>query len=299
MTQAGPRPAITDPSGRYGAAVSPPAGPLLAGKVAIVTGGGAGLGRGISLALAAAGAAVVVAEIDAERATATADEIVTGGGRATALTIDVRRPGAAPAITERTLDEHGHVDVLVNNVGHYLFAGKPFYQSTEEEWDALYQVNLLHVLRMTRAVLPAMIERGAGGSVINVSTVEAFRGIPHQAVYGAFKAAVAHFTRSLAVEVGRHGIRVNDIAPDVSRSEQLPYEQWLSEEEWEKVPHWVPLGRLGGPEDAGGVAVFLASELSGFITGTTVHLDGGTLAAGGWYRTAHGTREWTNRPRDA
>jgi NAD(P)-dependent dehydrogenase (short-subunit alcohol dehydrogenase family) len=198
-----------------------------------------------------------------------------------------------------TLDTYGQVDILVNNVGHYLFAGKPFHQSTEEEWDALYQVNLLHVLRMTRAVLPPMIERGAGGSIVNVSTVEAFRGIPHQAVYGAFKAAVAHFTTSLAVEVGGHGIRVNDIAPDVSRSEQVPYERWLSKEDWEKVPDWVPLGRLGGPEDAGGVAVFLASELSSFITGTTVHLDGGTLAAGGWYRTRHPPRQWTNRPRDA
>jgi len=279
--------------------VAAPVGPLLEGKVAIVTGGGGGLGSGVSLALAAHGAAVVIVEIDEQRGTATADQIAAAGGRASAMTVDVRLPQVAGWVVGYTLEAHGQVDILVNNVGHYLFASKPFHQSTEEEWDALYQVNLLHVLRMTGAVLAPMIERGAGGSIINVSSVEAFRGIPHQAVYGAFKAAVAHFTNSLAVEVGGHGIRVNDIAPDVSRSEQLPYERWLTKEDWEKVPDWVPLGRLGGPEDAGGVVVFLASELSSFITGTTVHLDGGTLAAGGWYRTRHPPRQWTNRPRDA
>lgn len=253
----------------------------------------------MATALASEGAAVVIAERDPERAAATEAAIVAAGGRAVAITVDVCEKEAPGTIVARTRQDFGRIDVLINNVGHYLYPGRPFQESTEDEWTALYQVNLLHVLRMTHAVLPVMIEQGEGGSIINVSTVEAFRGIPHQAVYGAFKAAVAHFTRSLAVEVGGHGIRVNDIAPDVSRSEQLPYERWLSAEEWEKVPHWVPLGRLGGEEDAGGVAVFLASELSSFITGTTLHLDGGTLAAGGWYRTSHGPRRWTNRPRDA
>jgi 2-hydroxycyclohexanecarboxyl-CoA dehydrogenase len=295
MYPAGPR---SNPQAATVPSVVAP-GALLDGKVALVTGGGGGLGRGMATALASEGAAVVIAEREPERAAATEAAIAAAGGRALALAIDVCEQDAAARIVARTLERFGRLDVLVNNVGHYLYPGRPFQESTEEEWVALYQVNLLHVLRMTRAVLPVMIDQGDGGSIINVSTVEAFRGIPQQAVYGAFKAAVAHFTRSLAVEVGGHGIRVNDIAPDVSRSEQLPYERWLSAEEWEKLPHWIPLGRLGGAEDAGGVAVFLASELSSFITGTTLHLDGGTLAAGGWYRTGHGPRQWTNRPRDA
>jgi 2-hydroxycyclohexanecarboxyl-CoA dehydrogenase len=279
--------------------VTASSGSLLEGKVGIVTGGGAGLGRGICRALAAQGASVVIAEIDPERAAEAAAEITDAGGAATAVTLDIVEPLAAGQVVSAALATYGQIDVLVNNVGHYLFPGKPFQESTEEEWDALYRINLLHVLRMTRAALAPMIERGAGGSIINLSTVEAFRGIPHQSVYGAFKAAVAHFSTCLALDVGRHGIRVNGIAPDVSISEQLPYDRWLRPEDWEKVPDWVPLGRFGRPEDAGAVAVFLASELSSFVTGDTIHLDGGTFAAGGWYRSRHGERAWTNRPFDA
>jgi NAD(P)-dependent dehydrogenase (short-subunit alcohol dehydrogenase family) len=274
-------------------------GPLLEGKVGIVTGGGGGLGRGIGQAFAAQGAAVVIAEIDHDRAASAVAEISDAGGQATAVVVDVVDPLAPGQVVSTALATYGQIDVLVNNVGHYLFPGKPFYESTEEEWDALYRINVLHVLRMTRAALAPMIERNAGGSIINLSTVEAFRGIPHQAVYGAFKAAVAHFSTCLALDVGRYNIRVNGIAPDVSRSEQLPYDRWLRPEDWEKVPDWVPLGRLGAPDDAGAVAVFLASDLSSFVTGDTIHLDGGTRAAGGWYRSRRRDGGWTNRPYDA
>ena len=107
------------------------------------------------------------------------------------------------------------------------------------------------------------------------------------------------FTRSLAVDVGIHGIHVNGLAPDVTRSEQLPYDRWLTDEDRAKVPAWVPLGRLGEPADTAGAAVFLASDLGAFVTGTTIPVDGGTLAAGGWYHTAREGRGWTNRPFDA
>lgn len=271
---------------------------LLDGRVAIVTGGAGGIGEGISAALARHGASVAVVDIDADRATAVADAILGAGGRSTAIVDDVLRDGAAAEIVERTVAAFGGVDILVNNVGHYLHGGRPFHQSTEEQWEALHDVNLRHVFRMSHAAIPAMIERGPGGSIINLTTVEATRGIPRQTVYGAYKAAVAHFTRCLAVDLSEHGIRVNAIAPDVTQSLQLPYDQWLTEDDEVRIPRWVPLSRLGTPADGGGVAVFLASDLSAFVTGASIPVDGGTGVAGGWYRTEHGRAGWTNRPRD-
>jgi NAD(P)-dependent dehydrogenase (short-subunit alcohol dehydrogenase family) len=127
-----------------------------------------------------------------------------------------------------------------------------------------------------------------------LTTVEAFRGIPGHAVYSAYKAAVVAFGRSLALEVGTDGIRVNDIAPDVVESPQLPYADWVEDPERWRWRTWVPLARHGTPEDVAGAALFLASPLSAFVTGTTIHVDGGTKAAGGWYPRDEGG--WTNRP---
>ncbi len=170
--------------------------------------------------------------------------------------------------------------------------------SEEAEWNDLYAINVSHVLRMTKAALRPMIDAGAGGSIINLTTVEAFRGIPQHPVYAAFKAGITQFSRSLAVDVGRHRIRVNDIAPDVTKSLQLPYDRWLTHDDRDRIPSWVPIGRLGEARDAAGAALFLASDLGAFVTGTTIHCDGGTHAAGGWYRNIDDERGWVNRPRD-
>ena len=237
-------------------------------------------------------------ESDAERAEATTDAIAASGGTATALVADVRDADIGPRVVDATLAAHGRLDVLVNNVGHFVHPGKSFVESTEEQWHDLYAMNLEHVLRLTHAALPAMIEQGDGGSIINLTTVEAFRGIPQHPVYAAYKAAVTQFGKSLALDVGRHGIRVNDIAPDVTQSEQLRYDRWLGPEDVERIPTWVPIGRIGQPQDPANAALFLASDLSAFVTGTTIHCDGGTYAAGGWYRSANDDRGWTNRPRD-
>ncbi len=257
------------------------AAPLLEGKRAVVTGGGGGIGRAISLLFAAHGAEVIAAEINPELAAAMPLRTVV---------CDVTEPDAV----RRLAEEAGEVDILVNNVGHYLFRGKDFVESTEDEWEALYRVNLLHVFRCTHAFAPGMIERGRGGSIINVSTVEAFRGKPHSAVYAAFKGGVTQFTKSVALELGAHGIRVNAIAPDLTQTLQVPYDRWVPDDQRHLIPTWVPIGRLGMPEDIAGVALFLASDLSSFVTGTTVHADGGSYAAGGWFKTARGG--WTNRP---
>jgi len=286
-----PRPA-PDPAGR--ATRNP--GPLLTGSVAIVTGAGAGIGRAIAEAFASHGALVAAVEVDAAKASALDVTPTDTAGRIHPIVADVRDPDAVRRIVAEA-EALGPVDVLVNNVGHFAPA-TPFLDSSEDDWAALQEINLGHVLRLTQAVLPRMVERGTGGSIVNLTTVEAFRGIPHLPVYAAYKAAVTQFSKSLALDVGIHGIRVNDIAPDVTRSEQLPYERWLGPDDEARIPTWVPLGRLGEPDDVAGAALFLASDLGAFVTGTTIHCDGGTYAAGGWYRTRHGSRPWTNRPLD-
>lgn len=264
-------------------------GPLLAGRVALVTGGGGGIGRGISESFAAHGARVVVAEINPERAEETVEAIRAAGGEAVGQVVDV---GDEMAVTDLA-ESVGPVDVLVNNVGHYLPGDGNFLASTSDEWRALYRVNLEHVFLCTRAFVPGMVERRRG-SVINVSSVEAFRAIPRRPVYSAFKGAITQFTKSLAVELGNDGVRVNAIAPDLTETIQVPYSRWVPEEQEHLIPTWVPVGRFGTAEDIAGVALFLASDLSAFVTGTTIHADGGSLAAGGWFRREDDS--WTNRP---
>ena len=231
-----------------------------------------------------------------ELAQQTADEITTSGGSALAVVTDVRDGDQVAGLARSVLDRYGRVDVLVNNVGHWVRHPGSFANTDPQLWDELYRVNLHHVFLVTRAFLPAMIDRHAG-AIVNVSSVEGLRGYPEDPVYAAFKAAVIHFTRSLAVQVGRDGVRVNAIGPDVTESLQVPYSQWLSAEEQAQWPQWVPVGRMGLPEDQARVILFLASDLSAFVTGHTIPTDGGTGAAGGWFRSSRRTdREWTNRP---
>ncbi len=268
--------------------------PLLDGRTAIVTGGGGGIGRGISERFAAEGARVVVAEIDEARAAATVGAITDGGGTACLVVGDVREPENVEQVVATARETYGSIDVLVNNVGHFGGGRGSFHESTPDEWLDLYRLNLEHILLGCRAVLPVMMEQGRG-SIVNVSSVEGYRALPSRAVYAAFKASVQGLTKSLAVEYGRHGIRVNEIAPDVTETLQVPYSEWVGPEDQHLVPIWVPVGRFGTPDDLAGAALFLASDLSAFVTGTTVHADGGTWAAGGWFRTEEG--RWTNRPR--
>ena len=273
-----------------------PAGGLLSDRIAVVTGGGGGIGAATARLFADQGAQVVIADIDAELAQLTAEQISASGGSAFAAATDVRDAGQVADLARSVLERHGRVDVLVNNVGHWLHHPGNFVDTDPQLWDDLYRVNLHHVFLVTHAFLPAMIDRGSG-AIVNVSSVEGLRGYPEDPVYAAFKAAVIHFTRSLAVQVGRDGVRVNAIGPDVTESLQVPYSQWLSAEEQAQWPQWVPVGRMGLPEDQARVILFLASDLSAFVTGHTIPTDGGTGAAGGWFRSSRRPdREWTNRP---
>ncbi|MFZ0902704.1 MAG: SDR family oxidoreductase [Mycobacterium sp.] len=272
------------------------AGALLADRVAVVTGGGGGIGAATARLFAQHGARVVIADIDAEHAQQTADEITASGGCALAVVTDVRDADQVAALAQSVLERYGQVDVLVNNVGHWLRHPGNFVDTDSQLWDELYRINLHHVFLVTHAFLPAMIDQHAG-AIVNVSSVEGLRGYPEDPVYAAFKAAVIHFTRSLAVQVGRDGVRVNAIGPDVTESLQVPYSQWLTAEEQLQWPQWVPVGRMGLPEDQARVILFLASDLSAFVTGHTIPTDGGTGAAGGWFRSSRRPdREWTNRP---
>lgn len=265
---------------------------LLDGRIAVVTGGGAGIGGAIARLFAAHGAVLEIAEIDAARGADTVRAIGAEGGEACAHTLDVTDGEAVARFGKEVLGRRGRVDVLVNNVGHYLEA-LPFRHSTPEHWEALYAVNLRHVFAITHAFLPAMVERG-GGSIVNLHSVEGLRGYPPDPVYGAFKAAVAHFTTCLAVEVGRKGVRVNGIGPDLIQTPQVDYRAAAAGREalWEV---WAPLGRCGEPADVANVALFLASEQSAFVTGHNIPVDGGTRAGGGWYWSP-AKRRWVNRP---
>ena len=270
--------------------------PLLVDRVAVVTGGGGGIGAATARLFAQHGAQVVIADIDEQLAQRTADEITGSDGSAFAVVTDVRYDDQVAELARSVLDRYGRVDVLVNNVGHWVRHPGSFATTDPQLWDELYRVNLHHVFLVTRAFLPAMLERHAG-AIVNVSSVEGLRGYPEDPVYAAFKAAVIHFTRSLAVQVGRDGVRVNAIGPDVTESLQVPYSQWLTPEEQSQWPRWVPVGRMGLPEDQARVILFFASDLSAFVTGHTIPTDGGTGAAGGWYRSSsRPDREWTNRP---
>jgi NAD(P)-dependent dehydrogenase (short-subunit alcohol dehydrogenase family) len=274
------------------------AGQLLVDRVAVVTGGGGGIGAATAKLFAHQGAHVVVADIDRELAHRVADDIAASGGSALPVAVDVREIDQVADLARAALDRFGRVDVLVNNVGHWLRHPGNFVDTDPQLWDELYRINLHHVFLVTHALLPAMIGQRRG-AIVNVSSVEGLRGYPEDPVYAAFKAAVIHFTRSLAVQVGRDGVRVNAIGPDVTESLQVPYSQWLSADEQMQWPQWVPLGRMGLPEDQAGVILFLASDLSAFVTGHTIPTDGGTGAAGGWFRSSRrDDREWTNRPID-
>lgn len=266
-------------------------GPLAAGRIALVTGGAGAIGAQSCVALADHGADLVVVDIDAERTAATVAAVESRGRRALGIVSDLTEDGAVRAAVAHALDVFGRVDILVNALGHHYGLAAPFESSTEEGWDSLYRVNLLHVLQACHAVLPGMKERG-WGRIVNFSSVEGMRSMPNAAPYTAYKGAIDSFTKSLGVEVARFDIRVNCIAVDKTRAHQVNFYD-LGDEYDRHVPIWVPAGRYGEGDDVAAVVLFLSSELCSWVVGQTIPADGGTLAAGGWYRTPV---KWTNSP---
>lgn len=254
------------------------------GKTVLVTGGGAGIGGACAQAFRAAGAQVFIAEIEAERCAA------FGEG---AIRCDVTRRDEVTALAKTLAAQTDRLDVLVNNVGHYVHA-KPFELLEGDEIETIVNTNLTSLLSVTHAMLPLLKAAAPGSSMINITSIEAYRGIPTCAVYAAGKAAIAGFTKSLALELGPIGIRVNDIAPETTDTPQTPIQFMIPEENRGNIERWIPLGRFGKPEDCANAALYLASDMAGWVTGTVIHVDGGALAAAGWTRDPRGV--WTNMP---
>lgn len=246
----------------------------LSGQRALVTGAGQGVGRGIALTLAAAGAEVVVNDLVAERAEAVVAEIEADGGTGSAAVFDVTDWAAVAAHVERT----GPFSVLVNNAGnagratsHGFEDMKPFADQDPSEWDGFVRVNLFGVMYATRAVLPAMVERGAG-RVITVVSDTARVGEAHMAAYSAAKAGATGLIRSVAREVGRHGITANCIALGTMNTDGTAPED-DGEHAW--LVKRYAIRRRGLPSDIANLTVFLASDLAPWITGQTIPVNGG------------------------
>ena len=252
---------------------------LLNEKVAVVTGGGAGIGRGIARTFAAFGARVAILERDPERVASVSNELEAEGAVALSLEVDVRDAEAVEEAMVKIDERFGSIDILVNNAGG-VFAS-PFLETSEKGWDALHRANLGHLYHCSQGAARRMIDQGRGGSMINVVSIEGVRAAPLYSAYAAAKAGAINFTKTLALELAPHGFRVNALAPDICLTEGL--RTLMNDESQARASLTVPLGRLGEPEDLGGAAVFLASVLSRYVTGESLHVDGGSHGSGGWY----------------
>jgi NAD(P)-dependent dehydrogenase (short-subunit alcohol dehydrogenase family) len=271
----------------------------LDGQVALVTGGGGGIGRAIALSLAQAGATVAIVDIVPERC----DEVVASaaalGRDGLPLPCDVMDGDALRAAIAATDTRFGRIDILVNNAGGV--SARPFLEQSERSWRRHIDINLMSMLTATSAVAPIMIREGRGGSIINVTSIEGSRAAPNFAVYGACKAGMIAFTRSMALELSEHRIRVNAIAPDHTvtpgnhgnRSGPVDPTLWKmpAPEARDAMDRLIPLGREGVDSECGDAALFLASDMASYVTGIVLPVDGGTWASSGWVRGRDG--RWT------
>lgn len=248
----------------------------LAGKTIIVTGGGIGIGKSISLECARAGADIVVCSRRMEHLEPTAEAVRRLGQRALALTVDVRDPEQVQSVVQRTLEEFGTIDVLVNNHGASFRA--PVENISLNGWNAVVSINLNGVFLFCQAAGKHMIERRQG-VIVNIASMAGVRGSPMMSHYGAAKAAVINFTTTLAMAWAPYNIRVNCIAPGPIETEGylevLHRTNPNADAVYRRVASRVALGRWGRVEEIAYPTIFLASEASSFMTGATIQIDGG------------------------
>lgn len=271
----------------------------LDGQAAFVTGGGGGIGRAIAIRLAEAGADVAVYDIFPERAEEAAARVREAGTRALAIQGDVMDSDALRTAVDRTAEEFGRLDILANNAGGV--SARPFLEQSERSMRKHIDINLMSMLVATQAAAKHMVAGGRGGSIVNVASIEASRAAPNFAVYAACKAGMLSFTKSMAVELSEHAIRVNCIAPDHTitpgnqgnRAGPVDPATWKqhSPEATDAMNRLIPLGREGVDMECGDAAVFLSSAMASYITGVLLPVDGGTWGSSGWVRGRNG--KWT------
>jgi len=238
-------------------------------QIAIVTGASRGIGRAIAMELARQGATVNGTATSESGAAAISEAFNAAGVSGRGAVLDVNDAAAAEALIEGTVKEFGALHVLVNNAG--ITQDQLAMRMKDDDWDAVVDTNLKSVFRLSRAVLRPMM-KAKGGRIINITSVVGSAGNPGQINYAAAKAGVAGMTRALAREIGSRGITVNCVAPgfiDTDMTRTLPEEQQTA------LKTQIPLGRLGSPEDIAHAVAFLASPQAGYITGTTMHVNGG------------------------
>jgi NAD(P)-dependent dehydrogenase (short-subunit alcohol dehydrogenase family) len=248
----------------------------LDGKVALIAGGGGGLGKAIALDYARAGMHLILCDKNAEMLDATAAAIAETAEAPFTASIDVRDADAFSQAFQDGLDRFGALDVLVNVAGGTFKAD--FLDTNVRGWDAVIRANFGWLLHSTQLAARQMRSAGRGGSIINITSIEGHRAAPGYAVYSGMKGAVVQLSRTLALELAPEGIRVNNIAPDQTPTEGMPMTH-----DQRVIKASIPMGRQGTYEDIGGCALFLASDLSKYVTGTTLHPDGGAIASAGWF----------------
>lgn len=252
----------------------------LSGRTALVVGGGSGIGQAACFGLAAHGAACAVADLDGDHAERTAEALRSGGHRAAAYTVDVREGPAVEDMVARVVAEVGPIDVLLATPAVNI--RKRFLSYTDEDFDRVLDLNLKGTFRLARAVGRHMVARGRG-SIILMSSMRAVTVEPGQSVYAATKAALSQFTRGLAVEFGEAGVRVNALAPGIIATPLTS--PITSKPEWkEAYAARCALNRWGEPSEMAGPIVFLASDASSYVTGTTLFADAGWTAIDGRFK---------------